>query len=107
MNKIQVAIPAWILERKIVMFYLIINDCCEGNPYFNKELGDVVQVAPEKKFYEYVAKHLNAYLQDGVMPPTEIAPAIINLVDDFKAGRDMVLRTGDYISLQNYLRKGK
>jgi hypothetical protein len=41
------------------------------------------------------------------MPPTEIAPAIINLVDDYKAGRDMTLRTGDYISLQNYLRKAK
>jgi hypothetical protein len=101
MNKIKVAIPAWILERKIIMMYLIINED------FIKEFSDIVQAAPEKKFYESVAKHVNAFLQDGVMPPAEIAPAIMNLVDDFKAGRDMTLRAGDYISLQNYLRKGK
>jgi len=50
---------------------------------------------------------MNAYLHDGKMPPAEIAPAIMNLIDDQKSGRDMALRAGDYISLQNYMRKGK
>ena len=101
MDKVRVSIPAWILERRIVVAYLNTHED------FSKEFSDVVQAAPEKKFYESVAKHLNAYLQDGVMPPTEIAPAIINLVDDYNAGRGMTLRAGDYISLQNYLRKAK
>ncbi|MCE8425423.1 MAG: hypothetical protein J5U17_06555 [Candidatus Methanoperedens sp.] len=101
MNKVRVAIPAWVIERKIMVVYLDINE------EFSKEFSDVMQMAPEKKFYEFVAKHVNAYLQEGMMPPTEIAPAIINLVDDYKAGRSMTLRAGDYISLQNYLRKGK
>jgi hypothetical protein len=50
---------------------------------------------------------MNAFLQEGKMPPEEIAPAIMNLVDDQTSGRDMVMRAGDYISLQNYLRKAK
>ncbi|MCE8425430.1 MAG: hypothetical protein J5U17_06590 [Candidatus Methanoperedens sp.] len=101
MNKVRVAIPAWILERKIILLYLVINED------FGKEFSEMVEMAPEKKFYELVAKHVNAYLQEGMMPPTEIAPAIMNLIDDYKAGRSMTLRAGDYISLQNYLRKGK
>lgn len=101
MNRVRVAIPAWIIERKIMVMYLNIN----GD--VSKEFNEMIQMAPEKKFYEFVAKHVNAYLQDGVMPPAEIAPAIMNLMDDYKSGRSMTLRAGDYISLQNYLRKGK
>lgn len=101
MNKIRVGIPAWIIKRKIEVMYLVING------WLGKEHGEVVHIAPENNFYELIAKHMNAYLQDGVMPPAEITPAIINLIDDQKAGRKMTLRAGDYISLQNYLKKGK
>jgi hypothetical protein len=41
------------------------------------------------------------------MPPEEIAPTIMNLADDFAAGRQMCIRAGDYIAIQNYMRKGK
>ncbi len=101
MNKMRVAIPAWILERKIVLLYLVINED------FTSEFNEMVQIAPEKKFYDFVAKHINASLRENIMPPVEISPAIMNLIDDYKSGRSMTLRTGDYISLQNYFRKGK
>jgi hypothetical protein len=103
MEKISVTIPAWLLERKIICYYLIIRDCC----WNNKEIAEVLQKAPEKQLYEMVSKHMNAFLQQGTMPPAEIAPAIMNLIDDQSSGRTMTMRAGDYISLQNYLRKSK
>ncbi len=99
MEKIKVSIPSWILERKIRVLYLVIDDWLHTD--------EVFQRAPDKEFYEFVAKNMNAYLHDGKMPPAEIAPAIMNLIDDQKSGRDLALRAGDYIALQNYMRKGK
>lgn len=104
MEKVGISIPAWLLERKIICYYLIINNrCC----WENEEFGELIQKAPEKRFYELISKHMNAFLQEGVMPPAEIAPAIMNLIDDQSAGRTMTLRAGDYIALQNHLRKSK
>lgn len=102
-SKIGVAVPAWLLERKIVVFYLVIRDCCWNIRGFS----DVLTSAPEKPLYEMISKHMNAFMQQGTMPPAEIAPAIMNLIDDQSSGRDMTMRAGDYISLQNYLRKSK
>jgi hypothetical protein len=103
MEKIGVTIPAWLLERKIICYYLIIRDCC----WNHKEFSDVLAKAPEKQLYEMISKHMNAFMQQGTMPPEEIAPAIMNLIDDQSSGRTMTMRAGDYISLQNYLRKSK
>jgi len=93
-------VPEWILERWILVAYLIIN-------WRVKDLAERVQVRPERDFYEVVAKHLSAYVQESVMPPEDIAPAILNLADDYMAGRPMNLRAGDYIAIQNHLRRGK
>jgi hypothetical protein len=103
MEKIGVTIPAWLLERKIICYYLIIRDCC----WNNREFSDVLAKAPEKQLYEMISTHMNAFMQQGTMPPAEIAPAIMNLIDDQSSGRTMTMRAGDYISLQNYLRKSK
>lgn len=99
MNKIKVTLPAWILERRIAVLYVI------DDSWLDRDLLDVVQIAPEKEFFELMANHINAYLRDGTLPPAEIAPAILNVIDDQKSGRNMTLRAGDYIYLQNYLRK--
>jgi hypothetical protein len=103
MEKIGVTIPAWLLERKIICYYLIIRDCC----WNHKKFSDVLVKAPEKQLYEIISTHMNAFMQQGTMPPAEIAPAIMNLIDDQSSGRTMTMRAGDYISLQNYLRKSK
>jgi len=41
------------------------------------------------------------------MPPEEIAGPILNLADDFMNGREMTLKTGDYIALHNFMRKSE
>ena len=90
-------IPQWIFERWILVAYLIIN-------WNIKELAEGIKIKPDKEFYAVVAKYLSAYTQEGVMPPAEIAPAILNLADDMLADRPMNMRAGDYISIQTFIR---
>jgi len=91
-------VPEWILERWILVAYLIIN-------WRVKELAERIRIRPERDFYEVVAEYVRAYVEKGVMPPEDIAPAILNLADDYMAGRTMNLRAGDYIAIQNHLRR--
>ena len=43
-------------------------------------------------------------MQEGVTPPEDIASAIMNIADDLMSGRDITLRAGDYIAIQNHVR---
>lgn len=95
-----VSIPDWVVERWCVICYLIIN----------WRIADVVkqvQVKPGKEFYEVTARYLYDYAVRDIMPPDEIAPAIMNLGEDFMSGKPVQFRPGDYITIQNYLRRGK
>lgn len=100
-KKVSVAIPAWIIKRRIEVMYLIING------WLNKVHEGLIQTAPDEKLYEVISKHMNAYLEKGVMPPAEISSTILNLIEDQKAGRHMTLKSGDYIALQTHLRKSQ
>lgn len=93
-------IPNWILERWIIVAYLIIN-------WRMKDLAKRIQIKPDIEFFKVVSEHLTAYVKNDIMPPEDIAPAIMNLADDHMAGRKMNLRAGDYIAIQNHLRKGR
>lgn len=93
-------VPQWVLERWILVAYLIIN-------WRVKDLAERIRGAPNKRFYEVVDKYIRAYVEEGVMPPEDVAPAILNLADDYMAGRPLNLRAGDYISIQNHTRRMK
>lgn len=101
MVRASITIPSWIIERRIEPPYVVINERILEN------FGDMFQRAPGKEFYELIAKHVTAYLQEGKPLPAEIAPSIMNLLDDYIAGRKLTLRAGDYIALQTFLRKIK
>lgn len=101
MENLRVAIPVWTIKRRIEVDYVMVDDL------LGKEFNELVQQAPTEDFYELITRHMNAYLQERKMPPTEIATVILNLVDDHAAGRKLTIRAGDYISLQNYLRNKK
>ncbi len=96
-RKYALAIPAWLLERWIIVAYL--DPAPEG-------LGERIKVRPDEKFYSVLSEHLHAYVQEGKMPPAAIAPTVMNLADDMLNGRQMTLRTGDYIAVQNFVRGG-
>ena len=88
----------WLLERWILVAYLIINWRLE-------HLREYLEVRPSREFYAVTAKYLNAYVNHDEMPPDDVAPAILNMADDFLAGRDLNMRAGDYIAIQNHLRR--
>jgi hypothetical protein len=91
-------IPSWILERWIIVAYLYPAPI---------DITEQIRARPSERFYEVIGKHLRAYVDDGTMPPEAIAGPIMNLADDFMNGRDMTLKTGDYIALQNFMRKSE
>lgn len=101
MERASIKIPAWFIERRIEPPYVIINDRILEN------FGDVFQRAPGEEFYEAIANYMNGYLQDRKPLPAEIEPAIMNLIDDYAAGRRLTLKAGDYIALQTFFRKTK
>jgi hypothetical protein len=98
-----VRFPKWLIPRWWEVAYLIIGP----GGWRNVDLVRIIETAPDERFNELVTEHVNAYIQDGKMPPTEIAPAIMNLADDLMAGRKMSMRAGDYISLQQFARQNK
>ena len=85
-----------ILDRRTWVYYLIILEAAV------REWGERIQVRPDERFFKAVGEHVEAYVKKGVMPPKEIAPAIMNMADDFMSGRDITIRAGDYISLQEF-----
>ncbi len=90
--------PEWCIPHWSRFAYLIINGILW------KEASELVQIKPDRKFDKVVTDHLRAYVDNGVQPPVEIAPAILNLADDFMAGNQITIRAGDYISIQNFIR---
>ena len=67
----------------------------------------VISARPSKVFFQTIADHTNAYLFESKEPPAEIATAIKNIVDDHINEREIVIRAGDYASVQNYIRNSK
>lgn len=90
-----------ILDRRIWVYYLVILD--KIAPQF----GDVLEARPDERFYETFSKHVEAYVKEGEAPPKAIEGAVLNAADDYLAGRDITLRAGDYIAVQNYIRGAK
>src|SRR5512146_3016922 len=95
-SKYFVALPKWLYPRWWEVAYLIVGP----DGWLSDELAKFIQIAPDERFNEVITQYVSSYVQEGKMPPTEIAPAILNLVDDVMAGRKMNIRAGDNISLQ-------
>jgi hypothetical protein len=96
MPSINVVLHESIWKRKYWLMYLVIAD-----DFFDKHQINV-NVTPE--FEAATFKYAKAYIEKGEMPPADIAPAILNMADDFMAGRQVAVRAGDYIAVHNHLR---
>jgi hypothetical protein len=88
----------WVKDWTVVAYLIVIDKAIS-------KLGDLVKVRPSDRFQEVVAKFVGNYLTKGSMPPNEIMSPILNLADDAMSGRQMTVRAGDYITLQNYIRQ--
>ena len=96
-----VKIPKAIIDRRDWVKYLVLVK------WHNDKIGDIVKASPTKEFNAFVETTLNDYLSEGKLPASDIAPAIMNLADDHLAGKELVLKAGDYYALQTHFRAMK
>jgi L-arabinose isomerase len=85
-----------IFDRWILVAYKIVN-------WNIRELVEGVQIKDDEKLYEVMNEYVRAYIEHDKMPPEPIRAAVLNVADDYIAGRQITLRTGDYISIQNFI----
>jgi hypothetical protein len=98
--EMNIRIGKLFFDPTIVMYLVIIDKLI-------KKHIELVKVGPTEKFQQMVREQVLAYVHEGKEPPAEIAGAVMNLGDDLMAGRDPVIRAGDYIALMNYGRTNK
>lgn len=97
--EIFVAVKKEKIDRRTWVMYKTIPD------WDRKIINElIVRGTPDKEFHQFVTDKVNAYIFQKEAPPAEIASAIINIADDHLSGREPVIRAGDYIAIQNYLR---
>ena len=82
--------------------YLVVNDFYKD--LIAKKLVKV-DVATSVRFNAFVQEQVSAYMTGKTVPPAEIEGPILNIADDLLAGKEITLRTGDYIVLQTYMQK--
>jgi hypothetical protein len=99
MPSVNVVLNEWIWNRRWWLMYLVIPDDVLGK--------NQIPTAVSPEFEATTFRYAKAYIEDGVMPPADIAPAILNMADDFLAGRQVTIRAGDYIAVHNHLRAAK
>ncbi len=97
---VKVQIPKSIIDRKDWVRYLTLVN------WHAKQLGDIVERVPDAAFTKFVEAQVQNYLK-GTAAPTAIQSAVMNIADDFISGRDVVLKAGDYIALQNQFKAGQ
>lgn len=85
-------------DPTIVMYLVIIDKLVSKRP-------EIVKFKPDEGFFNEVREHVLAYATEGVEPPRQIATAVMNIADDMMAGRETVIRAGDYITLMDYTRE--
>ena len=95
-KEMQVRMLPGYYQRGQEIMYLTIDELQ------TKHYGELFKKAPDEAFFTMVEKHVDAYMQNGTMPPAPIASAILNAVDDIRAGRKIAIRSGDYIALQSF-----
>ena len=82
-----------------VLMYMVYNT----SPFSSAR--DAVSVRPTAPFDKFVKDTVSNYLLNNIEPPQEIIVAIRNLADDVISGKNVVMRSGDYICLVNYAKK--
>ena len=97
---VRVSIPKVIFDRSDWVKYLVVFE-------WQRQVIDekVFAAITSEKFNEFVRGYVAAYINDKKAPPAEIQGAIMNISDDILSGRDPTLRAGDYLSLQNFMRR--
>ncbi len=96
-----------VIGKKAVPFWwrfaYLIPSVFDKHPDIADRFTKVIQ-GKDSAFVQYVQSNVQAYIEKGTLPPESIVAPIINLAEDIMAGREPVLRAGDYIAIQNQMR---
>lgn len=87
-----------IREFWCVASYLILNNNFEDQVRW-------AELEVTEKFIKALAQHVYAYVYEDKAPPAEIEQTVLNVAEDLAAGRQVILRAGDYISVQKFIRE--
>lgn len=70
------------------------------------QVKQVLTKGLDTKFIAIAGRHLEAFMAEGVEPPSAIAGAIRNFADDVIRGDGVNVRAGDYVAVQSYIKGG-
>jgi hypothetical protein len=98
---LRFSLAEWIRRKKQEVMYLVVGP----GDLFGQHLVDWANIPIDEAFQKQVEQMVTTYVQKGELPAEQIAPTILNLADDLVAGRDMVIRAGDYIALRSFMRQ--
>ena len=99
-NVLKVQIAKSIIDRKDWVKYLVLVN------WHAEKLGNVIEKIPDAAFNKFLETQVKTYL-GGKQPPAAIQSAVMNIADDYLAGREFTVKAGDYIALQNNFRSAK
>ena len=97
MNRIRLHLK---IDDSVVMYLVIIDKLLQKN-------AELLKVQPSEKFFSLVRELVINHVVEGKEPPAQIAAPIMNIADDMMAGREVVMRAGDYIALMNFAKSKK
>lgn len=100
MEIVKVQIDRKIIDRRDWVKYLVLVN------WHARQLGDLIEWTPDAAFNEFLENQVQGYLK-GSEPHRAIQSAIMNIADDYIAGREVTIRAGDFIALQNQFRGSK
>jgi hypothetical protein len=82
--------------------------CLASYLILNINFRDLVTIGEKElpaKFSKEMAGLVYAYIKENKKPPAAISQTVLNVSEDLAAGRQVQLRAGDYIAIQNYMRR--
>lgn len=95
--RVRIKVPDWSIPHWWLVAYKIL-------PMLAKQYSDLLEPELGERFGKVIGGLINDALE-GKTLPDDIAPTILNLTNDLVNGREMIIRTGDYIAIQNHLRR--
>jgi hypothetical protein len=98
--QMKVMIPKHLVPGWWVVAYRIAPELAE-------HLREFIDMPRDATFNQVVTDLITMCFENPDKLPPDIAPTIYNLANDLMNGRDLMIRTGDYIAIQNHIKSNK
>jgi hypothetical protein len=106
----MMGVPSFRMTRQGLLEVINRHWCAVSYLILNMDIRELVEWTEKPlpaNFAKTMADLVYGYVYENKMPPPEISQTILNVSEDFVAGKAVQLRAGDYIAVQQYLRAHK